>query len=180
VLLRKPPEWKEIQDSLNEEFITRTETEETRVFDQWALIKSIIVRQLDTLNKENIPVSDRWGQIFSEMSEKRLDFQDFCIIVEFILCLPGSTAPVERIFSVMNTVWSKEKSRLSVETTRATLVVRQNWVMEGEKFYDMVLKDRNLLRKITSSEKYSWQDCGELQSPLIDYINFCMGSVTEE
>jgi hypothetical protein len=40
---------------------------------------------------------------FSEMSEKRLDFKDFCNIVEFILCLPGSTAPVERIFSVMNT-----------------------------------------------------------------------------
>jgi hypothetical protein len=36
------------------------ETEETRVFDQWALITSIIVSQLDTWNKENIPVSDRW------------------------------------------------------------------------------------------------------------------------
>jgi hypothetical protein len=36
------------------------------------------------------------------------------------------------------------------------LVVRQNCVMECEKAYDKVLKDRNLLRKITSSEKYSW------------------------
>jgi hypothetical protein len=59
---------------------------------------------LDTWNKENIPVSDRWVQIFSEMSEKRLDFQDFCNIVEFIPCLPGSTASVERIFSVMNSM----------------------------------------------------------------------------
>jgi hypothetical protein len=50
----------EIQDSLKEEIITRTETEETRLFDQWTLIKSIIVRQLDTWNKESIPVSDRW------------------------------------------------------------------------------------------------------------------------
>jgi hypothetical protein len=64
VLLRKTPEWKEIQDSLNEERITRTETEEYCVFDQWTLIKSMIVRQLDTWNKENIPVSDRWVQIF--------------------------------------------------------------------------------------------------------------------
>jgi hypothetical protein len=31
VLLRKTPEWIEIQDSLNAERITRTETEETRV-----------------------------------------------------------------------------------------------------------------------------------------------------
>jgi hypothetical protein len=52
MLLRKTPEREEIQDSVNEELIIRTHTEETRVFDQWALIKSIIVRQLDTWNKE--------------------------------------------------------------------------------------------------------------------------------
>jgi hypothetical protein len=165
VLLRKTPEWIEIQDSLNAELITHTETEETRVFDQWTLIKSIIVRQLDTWNKENIPVSDRWVQIFSEISEKRLDFQDFCNIVEFILCLPGSTASAVRIFTVMNSMWSQEKSRLSVETMGAVIVIRQNCVMECEKFYDEVLKDRNLLRKITSSEKYSWYDPGETQFP---------------
>jgi hypothetical protein len=62
VLPRKTPEWKEIQDSLNEELITLTETEETRVFNQWTLIKSKLVRQLDAWNKENIPVSDRWVQ----------------------------------------------------------------------------------------------------------------------
>jgi hypothetical protein len=37
--------------------------------------------------------------------------------------------------------------------------------MECEKFYDKVLKDWNLMRKITSSEKYSWYDHGEIQSP---------------
>jgi hypothetical protein len=36
--------------------------------------------------------------------------------------------------------------------------------MECEKFYDKVLKDRNLLRKITSSEKYSWYEPGEIQT----------------
>jgi hypothetical protein len=36
--------------------------------------------------------------------------------------------------------------------------------MECEKFYDKVMKDRNLLHKITSSEKYSWYDPGEIQS----------------
>jgi hypothetical protein len=45
------------------------ETGETRVFDQSTLIKSVIVRQLDTCNKENTPVTDRWVQMFSEMSE---------------------------------------------------------------------------------------------------------------
>jgi hypothetical protein len=69
VLLRKTPEQKEIQDSLNEELTTNTETEETRVFNQWTLIKYKIVKQLDTCNKENIPVSGRWVQIFSEIAK---------------------------------------------------------------------------------------------------------------
>jgi hypothetical protein len=37
--------------------------------------------------------------------------------------------------------------------------------MECEKFYDKVLKDRNFLCEITSSEKYSWYDRGEIQFP---------------
>ena len=74
------------------------------------------------------------------MREKHLDFQDFCNVVKFILCLPGSTAPVERIFSVMNSMWTKEKSRLSVETMKAMLIVRENNDMECDKFYHKVLK----------------------------------------
>jgi hypothetical protein len=49
--------------------ITRTGTQETRVFDQWALIKAIVVRRLNAWNEGNISVSDSWVQIFSEMSE---------------------------------------------------------------------------------------------------------------
>ena len=62
--------------------------------------------------------------------KNRLDFQDFCNVVKFILCLPKSTAPVERIFFVMNSMWTKEKSRLSVETMKAMLIVRQSNDME--------------------------------------------------
>ena len=164
VLLSKTPEWKEVQDSLNEELLSHTKIEETHLFDQWVLIKSIIVRDLEAMNKENIPVCDRWVKIFSEMNEKCLDYQDIFKIVEFVLCLPGSTAPVERIFSVMNNMWSKEKSRLSVETMKAMLIVKQNCAMDCDKFYDKVLKDRNLLREISSSQKYSWYKPGEKQS----------------
>jgi hypothetical protein len=55
-------------------------------------------------------------KIFSELSEECLEFHDFSNAVGFILCLPGSTASVERIISIMNSIWTKEKSRLSVKT----------------------------------------------------------------
>lgn len=43
----------------------------------------------------------------------------------------------------------------TVEIMRAILVVKHNYAMECEKFYDKMLKDQNLLHKVTSSEKYS-------------------------
>jgi hypothetical protein len=54
-------------------------------------------------------------------------------------------------------------------------VVRLNCFMEYEKFYDKVLKDRNLLRKRTSSEKYSWYDRGEIQRPHSSLHKFLYG-----
>jgi hypothetical protein len=63
-LLRKIPVWKEIQDSLNEEFITRTGTDEVRAFDQWSLIKPTVARRLDAWNQENVAVSDKWLKFF--------------------------------------------------------------------------------------------------------------------
>ena len=98
ILLNKTPAWKEIGDSINHEILSCVQAEETRLFDQWVLIKLIAERHVDDWNEENLPVSDRWLHIFREMCEKHLDFQDFCNVVRFILCLPGSTAPVERIF----------------------------------------------------------------------------------
>ena len=155
ILLNKMPAWKEIDGSIKHEILTCVQAEETRLFDQWVLIKLIAERQVDKWNEKNLPVSDRWLRIFREMREKHLDFQDFCNVVGFILCLPGSIAPVERIFSVMNSMWTKEKSRLSVETMKAMLIVRQNNDMECDKFYHKVLKNVNMLRKIASSEKYN-------------------------
>ena len=84
-------------------------------------------------------MSDRWLHIFREIREKHLDFQDFCNVVGFILCLPGSTAPDQRIFSVMSSMWTKEKSRLSVETMKAMLIVRQNNDMECDKLFFLFL-----------------------------------------
>lgn len=38
----------------------------------------------------------------------------FVILKKYILCLPGTTASVQRIFSIVYSTWAKEKSRLSV------------------------------------------------------------------
>lgn len=72
------------------------------------------------------------------MNKKYLDFQNFCNIVEFIPFLSGSTATVERIFYIMNIIWSKEKFTLSIAAMRTILTVRQIGDIECDRFYDKV------------------------------------------
>ena len=83
ILLNKTPAWKEIGDSINHKILTCVQAEETRLFDQWVLIKLIAERQVDKWNEKNLLVSDRWLHIFREMRKKHLDFQDFCNVVGF-------------------------------------------------------------------------------------------------
>ena len=47
ILLNKTPAWKEIGDSINHEILSCVQAEETRLFDQWVLIKLIAERHVD-------------------------------------------------------------------------------------------------------------------------------------
>lgn len=68
--------------------------------------------------------------------------------------MPGTSAPVERVFSLMNASWTDEKSRLSVTTKKAMFFVRINFGLDCSAFYNKLLKDKRTLVKIGSSEKY--------------------------
>ena len=52
ILLNKTPAWKEIGDNINNEILTCVQTEETRLFDQWVLIKLTVERKIDKWNEE--------------------------------------------------------------------------------------------------------------------------------
>ena len=72
------------------------------------------------------------------------------------MTLPGSNAAVERIFSQINSLWTKEKNRLSVFTVKSILVVKsQFYNIRCEEFHNMISKEKNFLQKIYSLEKYS-------------------------
>jgi hypothetical protein len=47
-------------------------------------------------------------------------------LVEFLLCLLGTNAPTKHVF-FMNSLWTSEKTQLSVETLKAVLITRVNF-----------------------------------------------------
>lgn len=59
---------------------------------------------------------DRWIEIFQFMESEQLPYVEFSRIIEFVLCLPGSSVPCERVFSMAKKIWRNESSNLNVET----------------------------------------------------------------
>jgi hypothetical protein len=126
----------------------RTETVEMTLFDRFVIIRKIISKSIDRWNNSNISISDRCKEIFLYPKNNHFEVKDVINIVEFVLCLPGNIASVERIFSLMNMSWTKEKSRLSIETMKSILIIKQNCNISCEQFYNKIITDTILLGKI--------------------------------
>lgn len=75
-------------------------------------------------------------------------------LLEYCLCLPGTNALVERVFSLMNKIWTAEKAQLKVATLKAMLVLKVNACMTCKQYFGHLCTKENLLKKKHSSQKY--------------------------
>ena len=50
----------------------------------------------------------------------------FFNILKIILCLPESSALVERVLSIMNKIWTNEMSTLNFKTNKCLLEIKSN------------------------------------------------------
>lgn len=70
-----------------------------------------------------------------------------------IMCLSGSNAPVERVFSQMNDAWTASNG-FTLSVIKSMLILRINVNLSCQEFMEKLAKDRAILMKIHSSEKY--------------------------
>jgi hypothetical protein len=63
-------------------------------------------------------------------------------MVEFAVSLPGTSTPVERVFSIMGNIWPVERGRLLVSTVKHLLNVKINSELSCCEFM-MSLKQTN-------------------------------------
>ena len=71
-----------------------------------------------------------------------------------ILKIPVSNAFVERVFSLANVQWTKERNLLEVETVKSLLLVTVNFDLSCKEMHEMLLGNKKLLEKISGWEKY--------------------------
>jgi len=102
-------------------------------------------------------VDEQWVEIFEHFSVRHIDIANLKKVVEFSLCLPGTNACVEQVFSLINQMWTPEKTQLLVRTMEAIISVKYNLKLTCEEFYDFLSSNPRVIKQIHSVEKYAFQ-----------------------
>ncbi|GLV33183.1 hypothetical protein CBL_10530 [Carabus blaptoides fortunei] len=77
------------------------------LFDELSLVNKIVRHEKF---KDDTSLSDKWMRIFKIARQTNICVNNIYKLVEFSLCLPGTSAPVERVFSMMGNIWSAERA----------------------------------------------------------------------
>jgi hypothetical protein len=87
-------------------------------------IANVSKTRMDEWNTESLTTSERWFEIFKFVRSECILLKNTQLILEFSFAIPGTSAAIERVFSVINALWTDEKSRFLVETIKAVTVTK--------------------------------------------------------
>lgn len=161
ILLSKEISWEDVEASCN--FVVRVSgnakmfENSSELFNQAMRVQKYVTQQtICQWKNEQTNAANRWVEVFNHFTQNDIDFGEILKIVQFGLALPGTNAPVERIFSLMNDLWTDEKSQMNPETVAAMLLVKVNIGLTCSDFYEQIRHNDKLLQCVHSSSKYKW------------------------
>lgn len=118
------------------------------LFEEYSYLKEYQSKEkIDEWNAKETLTDQRWVECFKHLSEKNVPYKEILCLVSYVLCLPGTSASVERLFSLINDMWSPDKSRLLMETLLHMLYVRYNINMKCLEFYNFLKEQPRMCAK---------------------------------
>jgi hypothetical protein len=80
---------------------------------------------------------------------KTISLKNISTVIEFSLSLPGTNAAVERVFSLVNALWTDERNRLEVSTVKSIVLVKHHFHnYKCPEFQKFLLLNRKILEQI--------------------------------
>lgn len=170
VVLETFPDWSTVKKSMHvvaEKGSFDMATNSSAVFEQFGYMKSYCsADKLSEWRKSKLPTDKRWVEIFQHMEAHNIPHDQFGVIIEFILCFPGTSAPVERVFAKAKKIWKQESSSLQISTLNSILHVKCNMEWTCLEFFKFLKTRPDLLRKISSQDKYDFKQPRPVDSPM--------------
>jgi hypothetical protein len=86
--------------------------------------------------------------------------------LELSFAIPGTSAAIERFFSITNALWTDKKSHFLVETIKAAKATKaHSEELRCNNFYTLISNNPKLLQEIRSSMKYKTSAQEERKTP---------------
>lgn len=152
--LSEIPDWEKIENSIVYLKNYGGQTLNDSCFEQYLYLKSFLEAKLDSEEWKSInSVEEKWIFFFKEtaMPERKCELLKLC---QYLFAIPAHNATVERVFSLMSAQWTDERNRLLADTVESILQCQVNYNMTCSEFYKYVKGQKELLKKVKSSEKY--------------------------
>lgn len=108
----------------------------------------------EALSDKRIPSEEKWLRLFSHFKENHITANNLFKIIEYVFCMPGTSAPVERVFSLMNNVWTDDRGLMKESTVKGLMTCKINVGLSCEEFYTKIKSKKEVLKMILANEKY--------------------------
>lgn len=118
------------------------------------MISDFIKEKIPTWTRENVKSDQRWVEAFKTCRDQELSVENLMKLVEFGFCLPGTSAEVERLFSIIFNVWTEEKGQMTLPTLESIINVKFNSDLDCKQFHENNKNDKSILSKVIGGEKY--------------------------
>lgn len=130
--------------------VLNLELDEDKLYDEINTVNEI----LQNIRKTHTSVEEAWVFVL-----KTAYMSELQKIVSKTLSIPVSNAFVERIFSIMESVWGSDRGKKRVELVKAELCIRINFDMECDEFLDYLKKpdQKHLLNATLKQRKFNFR-----------------------
>lgn len=159
--LTKTPRWEDVKSvmlKLEELNLYNAKENACKLHTQFGFVESYCPEdKIKIWRDDKMPIANRWVEVFGHLHNKNCEYTEIAKIIEYIFCLPGTTASVERVFASVNKSWTSEKTRLDLDTLKAIISVKCNLTYTCIEFYHFLKSKPELLRQIAKKEKYGTQ-----------------------
>ena len=125
--------------------------------------------ELDTLFEEVGEINDNLEQLGEQINFKNLEISAKWVVllknknvvvikplISALLSIFPSNAYCESVFSIVDNVWSDEKSRLSIDTLNVLVCVKCNSDVSCSDIYATFLDNKTLFKQAKTVEKYQF------------------------
>ena len=131
--------------------------DDAKLFDQYQNLCKFVQRRLETdeVAFSEMKAHEKWAEYFKHCRTVEF-YSELLKIAQFFFCFMAHNANVERIFSMMQPQWCKERDSLLVESifNILTVVYNSNHI-SCKQLNDHVKADPSLLKKVKGGAKYS-------------------------